>query len=66
MEIFKMENKDFEIFLLGFGFELKSKRIWTKTNAFYSHYKTKIIHQYKKWMHGDMNVTNNYMESKLI
>jgi hypothetical protein len=31
-----------------------------KVNTFYSHYKSKAIHRYKK-MHGGMNARYNYL-----
>jgi hypothetical protein len=61
-----MERNDFK---KGFDRVLVSNLnlfwIWTKTDAFYKRYKSKIAHQYKK-MHGNMNATNIYIESKLI
>jgi hypothetical protein len=47
---FQNENKEFEILLPGFGFELNLILIQTKANTFYSHYKSKPIHQWKKCM----------------
>jgi hypothetical protein len=44
---FQIENKEFEILLPGFGLELNLVLIRTKATAFYSHYKSKAIHQYK-------------------
>jgi hypothetical protein len=57
---FQNENKEFEILLPGFGFKLNLILIRTNATAFYSHYKSKAIHQYKK-MHGGINVGNNYV-----
>jgi hypothetical protein len=45
---FQNENKEFEILLPGFGFELNLILIRTKATAFYSHYKSKSIHQHNK------------------
>jgi hypothetical protein len=57
---FQNANKEFEVLLPGFGFELNLILIRMKANAFYSHYKSKAIHQYKK-MHSGMNAGNNYI-----
>jgi hypothetical protein len=57
---FENENKEFEILLPGFGFKLSLILIRMKANTFYSHYKSKAIHQYKK-MHGGMNAGYNYI-----